>query len=160
MTRANRKLLSVDDLSDAEIQAILNTASRLKAGSISDSILNGKNIALLFDKESFESRISFEGAIRNLGGSPIYLSQAEVVLGKREAIKDVARVLSRYVDGVVACVYKREDLDEFAKYATVPVINALFDEGDKLQLPGDSLTNRLYIQMAAFYLTYGNNELK
>ncbi len=104
------------------------------------SSLSGKTLALLFEKPSLRTRVSFEVAIRQLGGQAIYLSPAEVGLGKRESLADVARVLSRYVDAIVARTFSHNTLEVLAGYASVPVINALSDREHPCQVLADLFT--------------------
>lgn len=104
------------------------------------SSLSGKTLALLFEKPSLRTRVSFEVAIRQLGGQAIYLSPAEVGLGKRESVADVARVLSRYVDAIVARTFSHQTLGVLADYAGMPVINALSDREHPCQALADLFT--------------------
>ncbi len=116
-----------------------DTALRLKNGG-SSSLLAGKNLALLFEKPSLRTRVSFEVAMRQLGGHALYLSPAEVGLGKREPVADVARVLSRQVDVVAARTFEHKTVEELARWAEVPVINALSDGEHPCQALADLLT--------------------
>ena len=134
-----RDLLSVADLSPGEAAHLLQRARKLKQEG-RQPLLRQKAIALLFEKPSLRTRVSFEVAIYQLGGYSIYLSQAEVGLGKREAIPDVARTLSRYVDGIVVRTFAQENLEVLAQYASVPVINALTDAEHPCQALADFLT--------------------
>jgi len=104
------------------------------------SLLSGKTLSLLFEKPSLRTRVSFEVAMRQLGGQVIYLSQAEVGLGKRESVPDVARVLSRYVDAIVARTFSHQTLEILASYSGVPVINALSDLEHPCQALADLFT--------------------
>lgn len=131
-----KDLLSISDLSSDDIQLLLSDAEEIKASGWLSS-LSGKVMALLFEKPSLRTRVSFEIAIRQLGGQSLYLSPAEVGLGKRESIPDVACVLSRYVDVIVARTFKHETIEMLAEYAGVPVINALSD----LEHPCQALTD-------------------
>jgi ornithine carbamoyltransferase len=105
-------------------------------------LLEGKTIAMLFEKPSLRTRVSFEVGMKQLGGSAIYLSQAEVGLGQREPVEDVARVLSRYVSGIVARTYAQQSLVDLAAAADVPVVNALSDDEHPCQALADLLTIR------------------
>jgi len=136
-----RDLLSICDLSPDEVQAVVETALRLKNGE-SASVLAGKTLALLFEKPSLRTRVSFEVAMRQLGGDCLYLSPPEVGLGGRETPADVARVLGRYVDVIAARTFKHETVEELARYADVPVINALSDGEHPCQALADLLTIR------------------
>jgi len=102
--------------------------------------LDGRTLALIFEKPSLRTRVSFDVAISQLGGHAIYLSQAEVGLGEREPIADVARVLSRYVDGIVARTFAHHSVALLAKHASIPVINGLSDEEHPCQILSDLLT--------------------
>jgi len=134
-----RDLLSVSDLSPEEIQSLMEQALVMKRGD-TPCVLAGKTLALLFEKPSLRTRVSFEMAMHQLGGHAIYLSPDEVGLGKREAIPDVARVLSRYVDGVAARTFSHQTLLILAEYSSVPVINALSDIEHPCQALADFLT--------------------
>lgn len=134
-----RDLLSIADLTPASLSRILETALRLKREH-HPPLLAGRSLALLFEKPSLRTRVSFDIAMRQLGGHAIYLSQAEVGLGQREPVADVARVLSRYADGIAARTYAQQTLVDLARYADVPVINALSDEEHPCQALADLLT--------------------
>jgi len=134
-----RDLLSVSGLSPEEIQILIEQALVMKRGD-TPCVLAGKTLALLFEKPSLRTRVSFEMAIHQLGGHAIYLSPDEVGLGKRESIPDVARVLSRYVDGVAARTFSHQTLLILAEYSSVPVINALSDMEHPCQALADFLT--------------------
>ncbi len=136
-----RDLLSICDLSADEVRAVIDTALRLKNGG-SASVLRGKTLALVFEKPSLRTRVSFEVAMRQLGGHCLYLSPPEVGLGEREPAADVARVLSRYVDAIAVRTFKHETIEELARYADVPVINALSDGEHPCQALADFLTIR------------------
>ncbi len=134
-----KDLLSVADLNNKEVAGLISNALKLKRGK-APSVLRGKIIALIFEKPSLRTRASFEVAIRQLGGQCFYLSPDEVGLGKREPVPDVARVLSRYVDGIIARTFSHQTLEVLARYASVPVINALSDHEHPCQALGDLLT--------------------
>jgi ornithine carbamoyltransferase len=136
-------LLSLADLSPDEIWHILHTARDLKAeweAGGNEPLLAGKALGMIFEKPSLRTRVSFELAMVQLGGHAVYLSPAEIGLGKRESAADVARVLSRYVDGIQARVFSHQALVELAEYASVPVINGLSDYSHPCQALGDVLT--------------------
>jgi ornithine carbamoyltransferase len=134
-----RDLVSITDLSPEEIRRVVDTALAMKNGRPSP-LLDGQTLALLFEKPSLRTRVSFEVAMRQLGGHALYLSPAEVGLGQREPVADVARVLSRYVDAVAARTFKHETVEELARWADVPVINALSDGEHPCQALADLLT--------------------
>ncbi len=134
-----KDLLSVADLTSDDISRLISDAVDLKAAGWL-STLSSKTLAIMFEKPSLRTRVSFELAMRQLGGETIYLSPAEVGLGKREAVSDVARVLSRYVDAVAARTFSHQSLEALASYASVPVINALSDWEHPCQALADLLT--------------------
>jgi ornithine carbamoyltransferase len=136
-----RDLLSIRDLSPDELDLLIRTALSMKRDG-SPPLLEGKTAALVFEKPSLRTRVSFEVGMKQLGGSAIYLSQSEVGLGQREPVEDVARVLSRYVSGIVARTYAQETLVGLAAAADVPVINALSDDEHPCQALADLLTVR------------------
>ena len=126
-----RHLLTVADYTKEEILFILETAKVLKerylAGERIIPLLPGRHLAMIFEKPSTRTRVSFETAMRELGGDALYLGWKDLQLGRGETIEDTARVLSRYVDGIMARVYEQEKLEKLAKYSRVPVINGLSD---------------------------------
>jgi ornithine carbamoyltransferase len=136
-----RDLLSIAELSPDDLDMLLQTALSMKHDG-SRPVLTGRTVAMLFEKPSLRTRVSFEVGMKQLGGSAIYLSQSEVGLGQREPVKDVARVLSRYVAGIVARTYAQQTLYELADAADVPVVNALSDDEHPCQALADLLTVR------------------
>ena len=132
-------LLSMSDMSDEDLTSFMAEAAELKARGRS-SVLGGTTLALLFEKPSLRTRVSFEVAMRQLGGEVVYVSPAEVGLGEREAVPDVARVLGRYVDVIAARTFSHQTLEELASYSAVPVINALSDLEHPCQALADLLT--------------------
>ncbi len=134
-----KDLLSISDLSSKDIRLLISDAVDMKAAGWLSS-LSGKTLALLFEKPSLRTRVSFEVAMRQLGGQVIYLSPAEVGLGKRESVPDVARVLSRYVDAIIARTFSHQTLEMLAGSASVPVINALSDLEHPCQALADLFT--------------------
>jgi ornithine carbamoyltransferase len=155
-----KDLLSIADLNREDIPLLISRAIELKEEGWRHS-LSEKVLALVFEKPSLRTRVSFEMAMRQMGGSAIYLSPAEVGLGKREPVPDVARVLSRYVDAIAARTFSHETLELLAQYADVPVINALSD----LEHPCQALTDLLTIHekkgelegLTLAYVGDGNN---
>jgi ornithine carbamoyltransferase len=138
-----RHFLCLADLSSDEIWQILSTGRDLKAewqAGGNKPILAGKSLGMIFEKPSLRTRVSFQVAMVQLGGHAIYLSPNEIGLGQRESIADVARVLSRYVDGIEARVFAHRTIEKLAQYATVPVINGLSDFNHPCQALGDVLT--------------------
>jgi ornithine carbamoyltransferase len=136
-----KDLLSVADLSAAEVEKIVAQALRIKRGPTPQS-LSGKIMVLLFEKPSLRTRVSFEVAVHQSGGHCLYLSPEEVGLGKREPASDVARVLSRYVHGIIARTFAHQTLQALASSSTVPVINALSDLEHPCQALADIMTIR------------------
>jgi len=135
----SRSFLSISDLTPDEIKALVEDAIKLKSrGWI--SLLKHKTLALLFEKPSLRTRVSFEMAMRQLGGEAMYLSPAEVGLGTRESIPDVARVLSRMVDGIACRTFAQETVEQLAEWGSVPVINALSDYEHPCQALADLQT--------------------
>jgi ornithine carbamoyltransferase len=136
-----RDLLSIRDLSPDELDFLIRSALAMKRDG-SRPVLLGKTIAMLFEKPSLRTRVSFEVGMHQLGGNAIYLSQAEVGLGQREPVEDVARVLSRYVSAIVARTYAQQSLVDLAESADIPVVNALSDDEHPCQALADLLTVR------------------
>ncbi len=134
-----KHFLTVTDLTPNELQAVLDAAVELKTRGWITTLKN-KTMALVFEKPSLRTRVSFEVAMRQLGGQSLYLSPEEVGLGKRESIADVARVLSRFVDVIVVRTFAQHNLEVLAEYASVPVINALSDYEHPCQALADLLT--------------------
>lgn len=136
-----RDLLSISDLSATELDHVLQTAMALK-DSGRRPILSGQILALVFEKPSLRTRVSFDVAMRHLGGDCVYLSPPEVGLGHRETPSDVARVLTRYVDAIAARTFTQDTVAQLAEWADIPVINALSDEEHPCQALADLLTVR------------------
>ncbi|MFN3491691.1 MAG: ornithine carbamoyltransferase [Anaerolineales bacterium] len=138
-----KDFLHIADLSPAEIQDLLELAIALKKEYFDGGnppVLKGKTLAMVFQKPSLRTRVSFEMAMQHLGGHALYLSPAEIGLGKRESIADAARVLSGYVHGIMARVFEHEHILELAQWANVPVINGLTDYNHPCQALADALT--------------------
>ena len=135
----SKDLLSVADLSSEDIRLLISNAIDMKAEGWR-SLLSEKALVLMFEKPSLRTRVSFEIAMRQLGGYSLYLSPYEVGLGKRESVPDVARVLSRYADAIVARTFSHQTLEVLADYSDVPVINALSDLEHPCQALADLLT--------------------
>jgi ornithine carbamoyltransferase len=132
-------LLSISDLSGDEILSLIHIAVELKK-SVWTETLKHKSLAILFEKQSARTRVSFDLAMNQLGGHAIYLSQAEVGLGTRESVPDVARVLGHYVNAIAARTYSHRTIEILAEYAGVPVINALSDYEHPCQALADLQT--------------------
>jgi len=134
-----KDLLSVSDLSNEDIRWLISDAVDMKAQGWL-SLLSGKMLAIMFEKPSLRTRVSFEVAMQQLGGHTVYLSPGEVGLGERESVPDVARVLSGYVDAIAARTFSHQTLEVLARYSGVPVINALSDSEHPCQALADLLT--------------------
>lgn len=159
-----RDLISIHDLSSSEVEDIFNHANYLKAkqkkGELR-ALLSGKSLALIFEKPSVRTRVSFEVGMYQLGGKTVHLSPRAVELGIREAIKDVAHTLSRYVDGIVLRTFSHNDILEFSRYASVPVINGLSDLLHPCQALTDIFTvwekKKTFKKLKFAYIGDGNN---
>jgi len=134
-----RDFISITDLTTSEILEVITRARQMKlaTGLVS---LAGLNVALIFEKPSLRTKVSFQVGVQELGGFSLYLSPEEVGLGKREPVSDVARVLAGYVDCIVARVFSHETIQQLACYSNVPVINALSDMEHPCQIMSDLLT--------------------
>ena len=138
-----KNLVSINDLNREEVAQILETAEIIKLRHYSNEeqpLLKGKILGMIFQKPSLRTRVSFEAGMIQLGGQAIYLGPDDIKLGQREATKDIAQVLSRYVNGIMARTFSHEIILELAKYSTVPVINGLSDLLHPCQVLGDLLT--------------------
>ena len=138
-----KHFLAIADLAPTEFNAILATAKKLKTEwrkGGNKPILKNKTLGMVFQKPSLRTRVSFDMAMLHLGGQALYLSPNEIGLGQRESIADVSRVLSRFVDGIMARVFAHAHVVELAKYASVPVINGLSDLEHPCQAIADVLT--------------------
>lgn len=126
----NKDLISIHDLSVGEVATILDVSKKLKRmqkEGIPHEYLKGKTLAMIFSKASTRTRVSFETGFHQLGGHPIYLNDATSQVGRGEPVRDTARVLSRFVDGIMIRTFSHDSVIELAEYATVPVINGLTD---------------------------------
>ncbi|WP_305514193.1 MULTISPECIES: ornithine carbamoyltransferase [unclassified Methanobrevibacter] len=132
-------LLSVNDIKD-DVKYILDLASKIKAGDIEDKPLEGKTLAMIFQKSSTRTRVSFDVGMYQLGGRAIFLSSNDLQMGRGEPISDTAKVLSRFVDGIMIRAIKHEDVVKLAKYSDVPVISGLTDLEHPCQALADMLT--------------------
>jgi ornithine carbamoyltransferase len=138
-----KDFLAISDYSSDEIQMLLDLAVQLKKERSTGEnrpILKGKTMAMIFQKPSLRTRVSFDMAMRHLGGDALYLSPSEIGLGQRESIADVARVLSGYVEIVMARVFEHAHVLELAKWCSVPVVNGLSDYNHPCQGMADALT--------------------
>lgn len=140
-----RDLLSILDLSAGELDEIIRDAVNLKMlrrEGRPHEFLKGKSLAMVFEKASTRTRISFETGMYELGGHALFLNPQDLQIGRGEEIRDTARVMSRYVDGVMIRAYRHENIEEFARYSDVPVINGLSDREHPCQIIADILTIR------------------
>ncbi len=159
-----KDLLSIKEMEWCDFEALFKMAEKMKKNPQGFfSKLKGRSLALLFQKPSIRTRVSFQVGINELGGSAVYMDPQEMPLGERESIKDVARVLSRYCDIVVTRTYTHSDVEEFAKHATVPVINGLSDSFHPCQTLADLFTIREKFKsldkINIAYIGDGNNVL-
>jgi ornithine carbamoyltransferase len=157
-------LLKLLDLSRDDIREILDLADQLKYDlkhGIEHKVLAGKTLAMIFEKNSTRTRVSFETGIYQLGGQGIFLSSAESQLGRGEPIRDTARVLSRYCAGIMIRTFEQEKVEELAEYATIPVINGLTDFCHPCQVLADLMTIREHYTvlegLKACFIGDGNN---
>jgi ornithine carbamoyltransferase len=156
--------LSLTDYSSEEIENLLQLAIRLKREHLQGGnrpSLRGKVLGMIFQKPSLRTRVSFDMAMRHLGGDALYLSPTEIGLGQRESVADVSRVLSSYVDAIMGRVFAHEHILELAKYSRVPVINGLSDHDHPCQAMADLLTLKEHFSnlkgLTLAYIGDGNN---
>ncbi len=138
-----RDFVDLEDFDAVQIEQLLTLATELKTAlhdGRAEPLLAGRSLAMIFQKPSLRTRVSFEMAMYQLGGHALYLSPDEIRLGERESTPDVARVLSRYVDAIMARVFAHSDVEQLAKWASVPVINGLSDYSHPCQAMADLLT--------------------
>ena len=138
-----KNLLSMSDAKN-EVNAILEIASGLKSGEITEKPLTNKYIGMIFEKSSTRTRVSFEVGIHQLGGTPLYLSSKDLQLNRGEPIEDTARVLSRFLDGIMIRAKKHENVEELVQYSTIPIISGLTDKEHPCQIFADLLTIKEY----------------
>jgi ornithine carbamoyltransferase len=141
----HRDFLAIPDYSKEELLALFNFAERMRKGEYKDKPLSGMSLAMIFMKASTRTRVSFEVGTWQLGGHALFLSPRDVQLGRGEPIADTARVLSRYVDGIMIRTFAHAEVEELAKFATVPVINGLTDLLHPCQVLADILTVRQHL---------------
>ena len=160
----NKDLLRMDNLSKDEILDILNLADQLKyerKHGIEHPILKGKSLGMIFEKASTRTRVSFEVGMYQLGGHPLFLSSKDLQIGRGEAIQDTARVLSRYLDGIMIRTFSQEEVETLAECSSIPIINGLTDEEHPCQVLADLMTireNKLILEgLKVAYIGDGNN---
>ncbi len=137
-----RDFLAISDLSRPEIEALFDLAGRMKRGAYRDQPLRGKTLAMIFAKSSTRTRVSFEVGTYQLGGQALFLSSRDIQLGRGEPIADTARVLSRYVHGIMIRTFAHAEAEELAQHATIPVVNGLTDLSHPCQVLADLFTVR------------------
>src|SRR6202158_2994987 len=138
--QAHRDLLQIPDFSRSELDALFRLAERMRRGEYERKPLAGQSLAMIFMKSSTRTRVSFEVGAWQLGGHALFLSPRDVQLGRGEPIADTARVLSRYVDGIMIRTFAHSEVEELARYADVPIINGLTDLVHPCQVLADLLT--------------------
>jgi ornithine carbamoyltransferase len=139
---SSRHFLAIPDFSRSELLAVFDLAGRMKRGEYREKPLLGKTLGMIFAKSSTRTRVSFEVGAFQLGGHALFLSSRDIQLGRGEPIRDTARVLSRYLDGIMIRTYDHADVEELARYGSIPVINGLTDLLHPCQVLADLLTVR------------------
>ena len=142
-----RHLLKLSDLSRDELFDLLYLADKLKSekkAGLKRRYLDGKTLGMIFTKSSTRTRVSFEVGMYELGGSAIFLSSVNTQMGRGEPIEDTARVLSRYLDGIMIRTYEQKEVEALAKYGSIPIINGLTDYCHPCQVLADLMTIREY----------------
>ena len=137
---AKRDFLAITDFSRDEIQRLFELAKKMKSRGYRETPLSGKTLAMIFAKSSTRTRVSFEVGAYQLGGQALFLSSKDIQIGRGEPIPDTARVLSRYVDGIMIRTYDHREVEELAEHATIPVINGLTDLTHPCQVLADVFT--------------------
>ncbi len=157
-------LLKLQDLTPEEITRILDLADQLKyekKHGIEHPYLKGKSVGLIFQKSSTRTRVSFETGVHQLGGQPLFLSSADLQIGRGEPVQDTARVLSRYLDGIMIRTYEQKEVEDLAQYGSIPIINGLTDYCHPCQVLADLMTIReKYGKLEGLKMAYigdGNN---
>jgi ornithine carbamoyltransferase len=159
-----RDFLRVNDWSAEELVLVLDLATRLKARQrerVPHRLLDGRTLGMIFEKPSTRTRVSFEVGMAQLGGSALYLAAGDLQLGRGETIEDTAKVLSRYLDGILIRTFAQADVDQLAEHADIPVVNGLTDEFHPCQALADAMTIRERFEtfegVRVAYLGDGNN---
>ncbi|MDU2703061.1 MAG: ornithine carbamoyltransferase, partial [Clostridium sp.] len=159
-----KHLLKMDDLSKEEILDILNLADQLKyefKHAIPHEHLKGKSLGMIFEKSSTRTRVSFEAGMYQLGGNALFLSSRDLQIGRGEPIKDTARVISRFLQGIMIRTFSQEEVETLAKYSSIPIINGLTDSEHPCQVLADLMTIREYKNtlegLNVAYIGDGNN---
>ncbi|HEX6589336.1 MAG TPA: ornithine carbamoyltransferase [Longimicrobiales bacterium] len=157
-----RAFLAISDWERDELDDFLDLADRMKAGKYRDRPLAGKTLGMIFEKSSTRTRVSFEVGTFQLGGHALFLSSRDIQLGRGEPIRDTARVLSRYLDGIMIRTFKQSDVEELAQFGSIPVINGLTDLLHPCQVMADVMTIReeygkKWTQKSVAWVGDGNN---
>ena len=142
-----KHLLKLSDLTAEEIVGILNLADQLKyelKNGIEHHLLNGKTLGMIFQKSSTRTRVSFEVGMYQLGGNALFLSSRDLQIGRGEPVQDTARVLSRYLDGIMIRTFAQKEVEDLAEYGSIPIINGLTDYSHPCQVLADLMTIREY----------------
>lgn len=140
-----RHFLTIPDLSKAELAALLDLAERMKTGAYRERPLAGKTLGMIFAKSSTRTRVSFEVGAYQLGGHALFLSSRDIQLGRGEPVRDTARVLSRYLDGIMIRTFDQAEVEELARFGSIPVINGLTDLHHPCQILADLLTIKQHL---------------
>ena len=141
----NKHLLKIQDMTTEDIIAVLDLADKLKyetKNGIPHPHLAGKTLGMIFSKSSTRTRVSFETGMYQLGGQALFLSSADLQIGRGEPVQDTARVLSRYLDGIMIRTFKQQDVEDLARYGSIPIINGLTDYCHPCQILADLMTIR------------------
>lgn len=159
-----KHLLKLSDLSENEIIKLLNLADQLKyekKHNIAHQHLKGKTLGMIFQKASTRTRVSFETGMYQLGGMALFLSSNDLQIGRGEPVEDTARVLSRYLDGIMIRTFEQDEVEKLAKYGSIPIINGLTDYAHPCQVLADLMTIREYKGsfkgLTMSYIGDGNN---
>ncbi len=159
-----KHLLKMLDLTEEEIMDILNLADQLKyelKHGIPHTHLKGKSLGMIFQKASTRTRVSFETGMHQLGGYPLFLSSADLQIGRGEPVQDTARVLSRYLDGIMIRTFEQKEVEDLAEYGDIPIINGLTDFAHPCQVLADLMTIRefkgSFDGLKMCYIGDGNN---
>lgn len=159
-----KHLLTLEQLTKEEILDILNLADQLKfqkKNNIEHHLLKGKTLGMIFQKSSTRTRVSFEVGMYELGGQALFLSSRDLQIGRGEPVEDTARVLSRYLDGIMIRTFAQKEVEDLAKYGSIPVINALTDYCHPCQVLADLMTIRefkgAFEGLKCVYIGDGNN---
>lgn len=160
----NKHFINLEDFTPDELKGLIDLALELKKKIKNNKpadILKGKNLVMYFSKPSLRTRLSFEIGMAKLGGNSYVIKQDEIILGKRESIEDTSRVISKYADAITIRTFAHSDVETFAKYSSIPVINALTDLSHPCQIMADLLTIyetfKTYKNLKLNYVGDGNN---